>query len=326
MYYMPEETRRLREDAREDGNFIGGIVLLVTAVLSLGFTVLSVVLVLTGKFTPEQMTQEDLGLGKTGYMVLYMCAYIVFMGVPPLLVCLLFRRGLPRIASPGVWVDAGTRMCAFFIGLGGCAAANLVASYVAAILDSFGIAPPENPTFLESTPQSLALNLVVMALLPALLEELAFRKCILGTLQKYGNGMAVVVSALLFGVIHGGIAQSVFACIVGLVLGFITVKTGNIRTAIAVHFFNNALSVLTEYLTLDMEQTAQGLAYTMVVGVTGLCGIVALIMSGVRRNALFAKVQPPLVLRGMGGIIWSAPLMVIAFILLALRVVYANVL
>lgn len=326
MYYMPEETRRLREDAREDGNFIGGIVLLVTALLSLGFTVLSVVLVLTGKFTPAQMAMDDLGLGKTGYMILYMCTYTVFMGVPPLLVCALFRRWLPRIAPPAVWVDAGTRIAAFFVGLGGCAVANLAASYVSAFLSGFGIMPPENPTFLESTPQSLLINIAAMALLPALLEELVFRKCILGTLQKYGKATAVVMSAVLFGVIHGGIAQSVFAFLVGLTLGFITVQTGNIRIAIAVHFANNALSVLAEYCTLGLGETVQGQAYTLVVGTMGLCGVVALVMSAIRKNALFVSAKPSTALRGMSDAIWCAPLMVIAIILLALRVIYVNAL
>lgn len=326
MYYIPEETRRLREDMREDGNFIGGIVMLIAALLSLGFTVLTTVLVLTGKFTPEQIMQEDLGLGKTGYMVLYMCTYIVFMGLPPLLVCLLFGRRLPRITPPGVWVDVETRLCAFFIGLGGCAVANLVASYIMAMLDSVGITSPESPTFLESTPQSLCLNLVTMAVLPALLEEIAFRKCVLGTLQKYGNGTAIVVSALLFGVLHGGIAQSVFAFLMGLTFGLITVKTGNIRIAVAVHLVNNALSVLSEYVTLGADKTAQGLAYTMVVGVTGICGVTALIISGVRRNALLTKTPHTVSEHGALGVIWSAPLMVIAIIVLALRMLYINVL
>ncbi len=322
--YMPAEYEQQRADMREDGNFVGGIVLLITALLSLGFTAVALLLTVTGKLSATQLAQEDLGLGKTGYMVLYMCTYTVFMGLPPFLVCLLFRRPLPRIEMPAAQWQSPAGTAAFLVGLGGCAAANLVASYVTAILDSFGIAPPENPTFLEGTTQSFILNLVVLALLPALLEELAFRKCILGALQKYGQGTAVFVSALLFGVIHGGIAQSVFAFLVGLVLGFITVKTGSIRTAIAVHFINNALSVTAEYFTLGMDQTVQGLAYTVIIGVTGLCGVAALIFSAVKKNALFAKAPARRAPYGVVSAIWGAPLMVISTILLVLRIFYTN--
>ena len=60
----------------------------------------------------------------------------------------------------------------------------------------------------------LVLNLLVLAVLPALLEEMIFRVCILGALRKYGDTFAIVVSALLFGFIHGGLSQSVFAVIV----------------------------------------------------------------------------------------------------------------
>ncbi len=322
--YSPADYEQQRVDMREDGNFVGGIVLLITALLSLGFTAVALVLLATGKLSAAQLAQDDLGLGKTGYMVLYMCTYTVFMGMPPLLVCLLFRRPLPRIAMPAVQLQSPAGASAFFVGLGGCAAANVAASYVTAVLDSVGITPPENPTFLENTPQSFLLNLVVLALLPALLEELAFRKCILGALQKYGHGTAIFVSALLFGVIHGGIAQSIFAFIVGLVLGFITVKTGSIGMAIAVHFVNNALSVTAEYLTLGMDQTAQGLAYTAIIGVTGLCGVAALILSAIKRNALFSKAPAHYTPRGAAGVVWGAPLMVIATILLVLRMFYTN--
>ncbi len=322
--YRAEAYEQQRAQMRQDGNVVGGIVLLITAFLSLGFTVLAFVLLATGRLSAAQIAQEDLGLGKTGYMLLYMCTYTVFMGVPPLLVNLLFRRRIPRLEVPAAQRHSPTGVLAFFVGLGGCAAANMIASYVSAFLDSFGITPPENPTFLEATPQSFALNVVVLALLPALLEELAFRKCVLGTLQKYGNGTAVFVSAVLFGVIHGGIAQSVFAFVVGLILGWITVKTGSVRTAIAVHFANNALSLTAEYLTLGMDQTAQGLAYTFVIGVTGLCGIGALILSLAKRNALFIKAPARYIPSGALSVIWSAPLMVIATILLILRIFYTN--
>ncbi len=322
--YTPVDYEQQRAEMREDGNFVGGIVLLTVALLSLGFTAVALILVAAGKLSFAQLAQEDLGLGKTGYMVLYMCTYTVFMGLPPLLVCLLFRRSLPKLEMPAAQWQTPAGSAAFMVGLGGCAAANLVASYVTAFLDSFGIVPPDAPTFLESTPQSLVLNLVVSALLPALLEELAFRKCILGTLQKYGQGTAVLVSALLFGVIHGGISQSVFAFLVGLVLGFITVKTGSIRTAIAVHFVNNALAVTAEYLTLGMDQSIQGMAYTVIIGVTGICGVGALIFSAVKKNALFAKATSRYVPYGSVGTVWSAPLMIIATILIILRMFYTN--
>lgn len=325
MYY-PYVTREQRDDIREDGNFIGGITLLITAALSLGFTVLVVVLAASGMMTAEKLQQDDLGLGNTKYMLLYMCTYVVFMGIPPLLVCLLFRRRPPQIAKVEKAAPA-TKVMALLLGLGGCAVANYAASYVSAILDSFGIVPPENPTYLESTPQSLLVNLVVLALLPALLEEFAFRKCILGTLQKYGQGVAVVVSALLFGIVHGGIAQSVFAFLVGLVLGFITVKMGNVWIAVAVHFINNALSVVVEYVTLGMDETATSAAYLVVLVATGLSGLVALIVSAVSKNELFAKAPTPPVFSGkVVSVLWGAPLMVITTVLLVLRAVYMNIL
>lgn len=313
-----------RADIRDDGNFVGGIVLLITALLSLGFTVLSLVLVLTGRLSQADLAQEDLGLGNTGYMHLYMYAYVAFMGIPPLLVCLLFRRRLPCIQKTATPMAPITRVIAFLVGMGGCAVANIVASFVARFLERFGIMPPESPNFMDKTPQSLVLNLFVSALLPALLEEIAFRKCIIGVLQKYGQGIAVFVSALLFGVVHGGIAQSVFAFIVGLVVGYITVKTGNIRIAVAVHFANNGLAVLAEYIALGIESEVSGALYTMIVLACAVGGFIAWIYARRTKNELFAEGPKEAPLRGALGTLWGSPLMVIATILLILRMFYAN--
>ena len=47
------------------------------------------------------------------------------------------------------------------------------------------------------------LNLVSTAVLPALVEEMVFRGYILGALRPQGDGLAIVFSAVFFGLLHG---------------------------------------------------------------------------------------------------------------------------
>lgn len=84
----------------------------------------------------------------------------------------------------------------------------------------------------------------LMALIPALCEELAFRGFIFGGLVRQGGRLrAIVVTALMFGISHGFLQQSIAASCMGILLGWIALRTGSVLPCILVHFTNNALSV-----------------------------------------------------------------------------------
>ena len=75
-----------------------------------------------------------------------------------------------------------------------------------------------------------------------------FRGYKLGAFREHGDGLAVVLSAVLFGLFHGNVLQVPFAFILGLALGFLVVLTDSIWPAVLLHFVNNLLSVVLGYL------------------------------------------------------------------------------
>jgi sodium transport system permease protein len=84
----------------------------------------------------------------------------------------------------------------------------------------------------------------LMAVVPAVCEELAFRGFIFGGLVRgRGRLRAVVVTAVMFGISHGILQQSITATIMGLLLGWVALRTGSVLPCILIHFTNNALSV-----------------------------------------------------------------------------------
>jgi len=86
---------------------------------------------------------------------------------------------------------------------------------------------------------------ICLVLLPAVCEELAFRGFIFGgLLQHRGNLRAVLLSSLLFGLIHGLIQQSIAAGLFGLLLGWIAVRTGSVIPCIAMHALHNLIGIL----------------------------------------------------------------------------------
>ncbi|MCL6642470.1 MAG: CPBP family intramembrane metalloprotease [Candidatus Bipolaricaulota bacterium] len=80
---------------------------------------------------------------------------------------------------------------------------------------------------------------------PAISEELAFRGVILqGLRSRLGAISAVTVTAVLFGVIHLDILQGLGAIVIGLYLGYLTVRSGSIVPAMVAHGVNNLWSTV----------------------------------------------------------------------------------
>ncbi|MCP3140634.1 ABC transporter permease subunit/CPBP intramembrane protease [Pyxidicoccus xibeiensis] len=97
----------------------------------------------------------------------------------------------------------------------------------------------------QSNRWPLPLALTVLALVPALCEEAAFRGVVLTGLSRTGSRVvAVVGSALAFGLVHIHPAHVLLAGVVGLVLGHATLRTGSMLAGVLLHLFNNGVSVL----------------------------------------------------------------------------------
>lgn len=84
----------------------------------------------------------------------------------------------------------------------------------------------------------------------ALAEELLFRGVILTGLRPLGRGGALVVSALLFTVMHGLLLPNYF--VAGLVLGLAAMATRSILVPISIHLFHNVAALVLFNLT-DIE-------------------------------------------------------------------------
>lgn len=87
--------------------------------------------------------------------------------------------------------------------------------------------------------------LLLVAVVPAVCEELAFRGFILSGLRHWGSPWrAIVVSAVLFGLSHAIMQQSLVAFVLGLLVGWVAVRTGSVWPGMAFHLAHNALVVL----------------------------------------------------------------------------------
>jgi sodium transport system permease protein len=98
---------------------------------------------------------------------------------------------------------------------------------------------------MADTDLPLFVVIAVFALTPAICEEVAFRGFILTGFSRGGRvAPAIVLSSVMFGIIHM-VPQQVFnATLLGLVLGLLAVRSGSLVPGIVFHLIFNSLSVL----------------------------------------------------------------------------------
>ena len=86
-------------------------------------------------------------------------------------------------------------------------------------------------------------SVLMLAVLAPVMEEVLFRGILLESVrEKYSSGRAIVLSALMFGVIHIIPQQVVNAFVIGLILGYIYVRTDSLWPVIIIHALNNAMA------------------------------------------------------------------------------------
>ena len=87
--------------------------------------------------------------------------------------------------------------------------------------------------------------LISVSVFAPFFEEWLCRGIILrGLLKKMKPGWAIVISALIFGLIHMNLWQAIPAFIIGVVLGYVYYKTGSLKLTMLMHCVNNTLSVI----------------------------------------------------------------------------------
>ncbi len=99
-------------------------------------------------------------------------------------------------------------------------------------------------TIMGSAPGFWAI-LLVMAVAPAIIEELAFRGFILSGFERLRNKwQAILLASLFFGMAHSFIQQSIVTAFVGVILGIIAVQTRSIIPCMIYHVTHNSLTLI----------------------------------------------------------------------------------
>lgn len=118
------------------------------------------------------------------------------------------------------------------------------------LIEQAGIPNTMEETFLAMSRNPL--GILSITLLAPLLEELLFRGAIQGELARWGSPWrAIIISSLIFGVVHLNPAQIPFAFLLGIIFGWLYYRTGSLLPGIVGHVLNNSVSTVNMYLYGD---------------------------------------------------------------------------
>lgn len=198
---------------------------------------------------------------------MWIVGYVPLYGIATPIALLLLRRVpalLPaqKALAPGE-VAVIAIICFFMMYAG-----NLTGILLTSLLQLIPGVTALNPVLDMTGGTALLPRLLVMVVAAPLVEEYIFRKQLIDRMQRYGQKTAVILSALLFGLFHGNFSQFFYAFALGLVFGYVYVKTGRLRYSIGLHMMINLLGgvaapALLEHLPLspdgmlDLEKAMQ---------------------------------------------------------------------
>lgn len=175
-------------------------------------------------------------------------AYLAFFGIVFPLAALLLRR-LP-VAAPEKGNIRAQHFFAFLPILFLCSfvGSQLSQWLIALLADAFGL---QMGSALGTLLLTHPLVMVFILLLAApLCEEWFFRKLLLDRACIYGEKLAIFVSALLFACYHTSVYQFFYAFFVGLILGYLYLRTGKLWVTVLMHAVFNLLCSILPYVML----------------------------------------------------------------------------
>jgi len=173
---------------------------------------------------------------------------IMFL-IPLFLYCVFFRVkpksvfkscNFDKLGITAILISIVLGIICFFINIA-------VSSLFSGILTFTGYRYPTSSSSNDYSTWHFFVEIFLVAVLPGFCEEFVHRGIVLQGTKHAGFKKAIVISSLMFGLIHFNVQQFFYAFIIGIILGFVSVVAKNIFPAMIIHFVNNAISVYLDY-------------------------------------------------------------------------------
>lgn len=160
----------------------------------------------------------------------------------------------------------------------------IITSLIGGVTQTDIVNPVEN--LINSS--DMLLNLFLVSIIGPIFEEFFFRKLLIDRTIKYGARVSIILSAIIFGLFHGNLNQFFYATLLGGLLAYVYIKTGNIIYPILLHiatnfmgavvstFFGESTQKLISGAGTPIDMTFVGI-YVIIIIISLLIGLISLV-------------------------------------------------
>ncbi len=166
----------------------------------------------------------------------------------PLLVVLL--KTLPAVQVEKHDMKAGQFAVAAIMCFGTVYITNIIGNIITLIIGALKGGAVQNVIADAISDINMLSIMLYMVLAAPMIEEYVFRKLLVERTLRYGQGVAVLMSGLMFGLFHGNLNQFVYAFALGAFLAYLYVRTGKLKITIALHMMVNFMGGVVSLLVL----------------------------------------------------------------------------
>lgn len=186
-----------------------------------------------------------LGVLQNDILSSFLIQIIVMFAIPMLMYTFLVSKnfkktftdaGFNKISGTMIGISILLGVVLYFIN-------SFVADVFASLIALFGYESIGTTTTVTLDYAYLLKDFVLSAILPGICEEFLHRGIMLHAGKKAGNPRYVlIISSILFGLMHLNINQFFYAAILGLLMGYVALVSNSIFPSMIIHFMNNFLS------------------------------------------------------------------------------------
>ena len=177
----------------------------------------------------------------------YICGFTAFA---------LMLRGMPKNKGIKARMSAKEFWAALLIMQGSMFifsfVSDFISTYLNQLLKDYIRYDVSGMTSMINAETPIWLIIAVVVIISPIIEEITFRKILIDRLSVYGDRIALVFSAVTFGIFHGNVEQLLYTIAGGFVFGYIYVKTRRIGLSCLAHIIGNFLGTVPSILIQSM--------------------------------------------------------------------------
>ena len=180
----------------------------------------------------------------------FLIQIMVMFAVPMLLYTLFVSKNIKKTFKDTGFKKITPRMLIITIVLGFILYLLnlLVATFFSGVINIFGYERLSSPSPVVLNYSTLIKEFVLSCILPGICEEFLHRGIMLHANKKTGNPkFCLIISSILFGLMHLNINQFFYAAILGFLMGYVSLIADSIYPCIIIHFMNNFLGSFINY-------------------------------------------------------------------------------